>query len=70
VNRCKQASDATLAKRLAQAEILFDLHSAGMRTRAADCIRGRIMRVREELERRARAIDEARLRLVRKKGNV
>jgi hypothetical protein len=58
-----QASDAWLAKRLAQVETLLDLHSAGMNSRTAVRIQDRISRVRIELERRAANV-------ARVRGNV
>jgi hypothetical protein len=53
LRRVSQATDAVLARRLEQIELLIDLHSAGMKPRAVVVILDRIRRVRRQLERRA-----------------
>jgi hypothetical protein len=51
--RRAKASHATLAKRLAHVEALFDLHCAGINPIAAASIRRQLAGVRAELEWRA-----------------
>jgi hypothetical protein len=58
--RARNSSDASLAARLEQIEVLFDLHSAPMNPQAAQLLLERIRRVRKSLEARATRADSAR----------
>lgn len=59
-----RASDADLARRLEQIELLFDLHSAGMSPKAVTVITDRLRRVRQQLERGAQHEAALRAKLV------
>jgi hypothetical protein len=61
--RARNSSDATLAARLEQVEVLLDLHSAGMNPKAAQLLLERIRRVRRALEARALRDESARRRM-------
>lgn len=63
------ATDADLARRLEQIELLFDLHSAGMATRAVSIISERLGRVRAQLQERARHDDLLRAKLIELRKN-